>query len=54
MELLMRLTTFLKRFLKQGATNNDQGQARIDEQRDRSGMADFVRIFQNQDSNRSS
>ena len=49
----MQLASYVKRVLKRVSKDNDQGQSRGDEQRDRSSMADFVRILQNQDNNRS-
>ena len=49
----MQLASLVKRVLRRVSKDNDQGQSRGDEQRDRSSMADFVRILQNQDNNRS-
>jgi len=43
----MRIAALLERVLKRGQKNSNNSQSRGDEQRDRSSMADFVRILQN-------
>jgi hypothetical protein len=51
----MRLTAILERVWKRGQNPNESSStAHSAEQRDRSSMADFVRILQSQDGNKSS
>src|SRR3954454_1953344 len=45
----MRIAALLERVSKRGQKNSNNSQSRGDEQRDRSSMADFVRILQNLD-----
>jgi hypothetical protein len=50
----MRLTALLERVWKRGRNPNEMSStARSAEQRDRSSMADFVRILQSQDHQKS-